>query len=379
MKRYRKLYFNNWEAKKIVEIPVNDALRRPYKIVIDPKKGDLLINQIYEYSINKILRDCLILERLDGGCALFVGYDDDSDVLKPPRKNAKLKYFKIIELSNIQVIEKNPAVSAVSVEMPIYEYRIGTTNVHEDRLIFFHGIGLSTQKYIFAQSVLSTIHKDIEYAVSIRDRVMRVIKKTSCITALASNFTLTDRDKEYQLKEALRHMSTDQSIILDNDNVELKEFTTSFSDLSELINTYLKVLASALDIPVTRFLGLSNSGLTQSSDGDLENYYNVIQQLQESNIRRPLIKIIKLIYIKLFGVDEKVDDLSIEFPSLWNNSEEEETKIKTLKLNLILQAFDNGLLNGMEAINEVNSSNIFIKPLSSKDFDISPDEEEEEI
>jgi phage-related protein (TIGR01555 family) len=363
---YRELYFRYWEAKKIVEIPINDALRRPYKIIgTTPEKEKKMLRKIEEYGFNKILRDCLIMERLDGGCVLFVGYDDGEDLSLPPKKNAKIKYLKMIGIPQIEVREKNFNIFATA--DPEYEYRINMQSVHEDRMIFFHGQGVAAQKFIFSESVMATVYDDIVHAVEIRERVVRISRKASCVTELASNFITSNSEKLKQLETVLQGTDTDRSIILDRDNVELKEFTTSFADLSELITAYLKVLASALDIPVTRFLGISNSGLNQSADGDLENFYNIVRQLQENSIRRPLRRLLRLLYAHLWGESENTEHLDVEFPSLWNNSEEEEEKIKGMKLALIVEAQQNGVMSLNEAIKEATLLHIFHTKLSKKE------------
>jgi phage-related protein (TIGR01555 family) len=370
---YRELYFNYWEAKKIIEIPVNDALRRKYKIVAgDADKEEILRKKFFEYSVDRLLRECLILERLDGGCAIFVGYAGSGSLDLAPKKNAKIEYLRIINLDKLEVRDNVPEVSGLG--NPDFRYRVNNIEVHEDRLIFFLGSGLPVKKKIFSNSVLRPIKRDICHAVEIRERVARIAKKTSCAVATTNNFVTSDATKVMQLKEALTRMTTDQAVIIDGDNAKLEEFSSSFSDLSELINTYLKVLASALDIPVTRFLGLSNSGLTQSSDGDLENYYNLLQQLQQTNIRIPLLQLLKIFYVSIFGADENTGKLDIEFPSLWNNSEEEEQKIKEMKLNLIIRATESGLLSADEGTEEINNSGIFASIISKKG---SESEEEE--
>jgi hypothetical protein len=149
----------------------------------------------------------------------------------------------------------------------------------------------------------------------------------------------------------------------------LENFTTDFGALPELINTYLKVLASAADVPVTRFLGISNSGLTQSAEGDLENYYNSLNRLQ-THIGKAVKRITQILYLNLFGYDEEYEKIEVVFPPLWNLSDEEEEKIKSMKLEKILKAEEIGLMNADEAITEINQEKIFNTELSTKDLDL---------
>jgi phage-related protein (TIGR01555 family) len=192
------------------------------------------------------------------------------------------------------------------------------------------------------------------------------------------NYVGADEKKLEQFKRTLKNMSNDRVIILEGEDAQLENFTTNFGALPELINTYLKVLASAVDVPVTRFLGISNSGLTQSADGDLENYYNSLNRLQV-HMGKAIKRITQILYLNLFGFDEEYEKIEVVFPPLWNLSDEEEEKIKSMKLEKIMKVEKRGLMNVDEAIAEINEEKIFTQELSAKDLDLDlPDDVEDE-
>ncbi|MDR2646274.1 MAG: DUF1073 domain-containing protein [Holosporaceae bacterium] len=81
-----QLYLDSWEAQKIVNIPVEDALRKGYQIDgVDPEKVELLRKEELRLGVPDLLRNCLIYERIDGGAFLFIG--NEEDVSLPPKKN----------------------------------------------------------------------------------------------------------------------------------------------------------------------------------------------------------------------------------------------------------------------------------------------------
>ena len=71
---WARWYFTSWEARKIVEIPVDDALRVPFEITgIDEKYAELLWDGMKKLDfLNKIKR-IAIQERMLGGCVGIMG------------------------------------------------------------------------------------------------------------------------------------------------------------------------------------------------------------------------------------------------------------------------------------------------------------------
>lgn len=349
--KYRELYFNHWEAKKIIEIPVVDALRKKYQILnIDEEKINVLMKESRQLHIDSIIRSALMLERLDGGCVILI-----------KNKNSKQK------IEELDVITRDAI--GYFIENNEIKFQYNGEYIDQDRIILFKGFCPFTVEefgvtQLFSPSVLQPIYADILKAIGIRESVYRLTQKSSVIMALVDNFTTMNQTKANQIKNALNKIGNDQAIILDEQNVKLEEFTTSFGALPDLISIYQKILASALDVPVTRFLGISNSGLTQSSDGDLENYYNMLQGYQESHIVPRLEAIYRLIYKSIWGEDQQYEAMQIQFPPLWNLSEKEHEEKNKNMLARIMDCLSAGLMTKEEAIKEINSKHIFSFELS---------------
>lgn len=374
---YRKLFFNHWEAEKIVKIPVTDALRKKYTFhnISEFQTKELKL-EIQRLKLDAAFREALVLERLDGGCALFINYKNE-DYQAPPPPGCPIKSLEVLprdsialeNLSNFTILKPTPLSIRVNGEI-----------IHPSRCVFFQGFSpLSIQRLAnvyFGDSVLRPILDDINRAIEIRQIIFNLAKKCSVIVASVENLNAGDDQKIAQLKDVIKSMNNEQAVILDNDNVEIHEFSTSFGALPELITTYLKILASSLDVPVTRFLGISNSGLTQSADGDLENYYNMLQGYQESHILPKLTELFKKVQLSLWG--EELKNFEITFPPLWNLGEDEKDKSDTAKLNKTVVALNNGIMTISEAISEINTEGIFKKKLSKKDMIVDLDEEDGE-
>lgn len=345
----RELYFSTWEARKIVEIPVIDALRKPY--IITSNETDLLKDEAKRLDLDKTLRECLILERLDGGCGLLIEYDNDKDLSEKPSDDSYISKLTVVPRDYISFQNLSPDI--LETESEIY---INAQKIHSSRIILFRGFEPLSLIRFFSNSVLLPIYKDIERARDVRELIYRLTKKSSVIIASVDGMSMSDEEKLQQIRNALQYMSNEQSIVVDETNLNIHEYSSSFGALPELMMSYLKVLASSLDVPVTRFLGLSNSGLTQSADGDLENYYNMLQGYQSSHIVPVLTRLYTQICLSL-GIS--TDDLNISFPPLWNINEEETDRSNNAKLEKVIKALDAGLINREEAISELNLGHVF--------------------
>jgi hypothetical protein len=172
-----RLYLDSWEAQKIVNIPVEDALRKGYQIEgIDAEKVKLLRKEELRLGVPDLLRNCLIYERIDGGAFLFIGYEDSGeDVSVPPKKNGRIKFLRTYGRSQIAVTSNYnlPALEEIK-----YEFRLNGTLIDEARLIIFRGAGAAVDLSLdplFSQSILWPIKEDIWHAIKIREEVFQCI------------------------------------------------------------------------------------------------------------------------------------------------------------------------------------------------------------
>ena len=101
-----------------------------------------------------------------------------------------------------------------------------------------------------------------------------------------------------------------------------------------------------------------------------------MQEYQEAVIKPKIYDAIEKVGISLYGLNGiNFNNLVIKFPPLWNQDEEELTRIKTQKLDNIIKAENTGFMDAKEAIDELNASEIFGIQLSAKDLDLTENED----
>jgi hypothetical protein len=113
-------------------------------------------------------------------------------------------------------------------------------------------------------------------------------------------------------------------VVLDKED-EYTQKTINFSQLPEVQRLQLQIVSGAADIPASRFLGQSPSGLNATGEGDEKNYYNRIGAEQELTLREPLEKLLNVVVRSALG--SRPDDCWFTFNPLWQMSEKEKADI----------------------------------------------------
>lgn len=404
---YRKLYETSWEARKIIQIPVFDSLRKKPKIVMNSGEGE--IDETEEEKLGKIsevldktnfweaLTRALTLERLDGGSAILAIYSNESvpDTYRkaseklyatPAPLLSKIKQWIVLEKALIKVDNrylKNQKVTLHDyiVRENIEYYNVAETIIHKSRVILLRGTEAVKKDWLFSESVLKPIYDDITRAIETRTEAYWLLQRNSTLlfTYEQDEVGLEGMAGQVEANIPTRNLmevvagADNHNTILAPRGMDGKILSSNVAHASDMIFTTLKVLASAFDAPVTRFLGISNSGLNQSADGDLENYYNLLEKYQENIIKPIIIAACKMVGDSLFG-DGWLDikkKLNVNFGTLWNHSAKELAALKRNQASIVFDAYRNKIITLNEAREMLNSFNCFnenLKALSDSEL-----------
>jgi len=107
------------------------------------------------------------------------------------------------------------------------------------------------------------------------------------------------------------------------------------------INNRVHSIAGAADIPMTRFLGQSPGGFDSTGDSDLKNYYDAVASIQTLQLTPALNGIDEALIRSALG--NRPDDVSYEWASLWQMSDEQRSKISLQTAQTIGELVDSGL------------------------------------
>ena len=124
----------------------------------------------------------------------------------------------------------------------------------------------------------------------------------------------------------------------------------AFSGLSDALTQFGQQLSGALGIPLVRLFGQSPAGFS-TGETDLRNYYDMISQKQENELRIPLTRIYRML-----AASEGItlpDGFRIEFKSLWQLEPEQKANIAASNTDTIIKAEEAQLISRKTAMKEL--------------------------
>ena len=381
----------DWAARKIVSIPVADALREEWSYTGLGDNADAVARAVDNLGLVDTLRRALIIERLLGGAAILMGVRDSEDNPELPLLPASVRKG---DLCFINVIPRNRLYLADVVSDPFSAsygkpsmYTINGKWVHESRLLVFDGQPLIYDGSLmsfgsmlgpgFGDSVLQPLMDDLMRATGTRQAAFHLVNTASLMLIKVDIATLqatnAGSERIAELEEIAKQLSLYRAALLDTGpegGAEVATLSTSFGSVPELLMAFLQVLSAASDIPATRFLGQAPGGLNATGTSDLENYYNSIDSFQVMRIKPQLLKLLRILHPSVTGLPLP-DGVDIEFPPLWNLSDKEAADIRQIDANVITTLAAGGVIGGDEAYAEARERGLLIAPAESDDEQVA--------
>ena len=390
---FTTLYYTAWEAKKIVDIPVNDAFRiKPNLVGVEESDKIALLNACDKLKVFDKFRRACIQERLLGGCAILLGVADEQDDPKNPIDLEKvdkddLKFLNIVSLNSITKPEYDTDPFSPGYDKPKY-YQINGIQTHVSRLIIFDGDPLfnySTQRLMqnyrinpqgFGESVLVPIWDAILRCVGTQQAAYQLVQKASVTLVKAEQLLNLEGTKQgdqaiQKLQEMAEMISIYRAAILKGKGVEIEENQASFGSVPELVMTYLQTLSAASDIPASRFIGQAPGGLNATGEGDLENYYNNIASYQETHLDPKYAQLFEILGRSVLGKEKWLSirqNFEIEFESLWNLKGTEKSQVDETYVRVLNELAEKGIIPKETVVKEINARKIFMTELNEDDI-----------
>jgi phage-related protein (TIGR01555 family) len=398
-----ELYYTDWQAKKIVEIPVNDMLREGWIYEgLSVEQNNQLQAEESRIGFLRYIRQALRLERLHGGCAIYMGIKGHGPIKTedPVDLNdlvpGDLEFLNVIPRIRISRynIDTNPLNSTYG--RPEW-YIVNGSIVHRSRLLLFDGDPILDVRYSsyapwfldmndgMGIPILTSIFDDLERSTGSRQAAFHLLQRASCLVLSADIESLMEtkegNKKLGELQEIVRQLSMYRAAILTNSpgsKAEVSTITSQFGAVPELLMSYLQVISAASDIPAIRFIGEAPGGLNASGTSDLENYYNMINAKQRNHLEPHLRKLLDVLGRSLFGPSFNIRDVKIEFAKLWNLNEVQEADVRRMDVSSLLDMQKEGTLSAREVLDEAKARHIFLTdpsevPQENWDKDLTDD------
>lgn len=128
---------------------------------------------------------------------------------------------------------------------------------------------------------------------------------------------------------------------------------SAFSGLSDALTQFGQQLSGALQIPLVRLFGQSPAGFS-TGETDLRNYYDMIKQQQEKELRVPIATV-----YRCMAASEGIkypEGTQIDFCSLWQLNDTEKATIAGTVTDAVSKAEEAGLIDRATALKELRQS-----------------------
>lgn len=359
------LFRDNWIAKAIIEKPANEMMKNGFELhtELDPDKVTKIMQVYTRTKSRDRFLECLNWSRLYGGCILIPMIENQEDMSKP------LDFDEIMPDSykGCFTVDRwcgvSPSVELVTdIDDPEFgqpEYYIVSSaplnksvKIHHSRVIKMIGRKLPyweeiAESYWGAselEHVYTELKKRDDTSANISFLIFLANIRVFSMEGLGQAITLGDQDalnRVYQTMQSMnRLMCNTGTFAIDKDD----SFTTqqySFTGINDVYESFMLDISGAAEIPVDKLFGRSPSGFNNGEE-TLQNYYDTIQEKQETYVRGPLEKLMKIITMSALG--EIPDDMELVFNPVRRPSNMEKADLGQKQTQAVLDAYQAGVV-----------------------------------
>ncbi len=323
-------YQDNWIARQIVNVPVDDGLRewREWQAEnagsIEQEEQRLRVAHHY-----KLAR---YWSRLYGGAVLLMLTDQDLSQPLDVNKIGQggLKRLVVLDRWEIQpqrINYHNPL--AEDYLLPEY-YTIRSAQgqwIHSSHLIRVDGEELPRRlrewNETWGDSTLRKVLEDLKDVVGTKSGIASLILEANVDTisrqglgAELASGQETEILQRYQLAGQMKSLVN--MMLLDGDSETMERKQVTFSGLGEILDRLMVWISGAADIPMTRLFGRSAAGMNATGEGDLNNYYDSVRSMQHGQFTPDLNKLDQVLIRSALG--QYPDDVDWQWRPLYQES-----------------------------------------------------------
>lgn len=408
-------YLENWAGRRIIDMPAEDMTRAWYSLAtaLPENAMDDIYRLEAKHSVRQEITNAIRWARLYGGCIALIALRGEEDILDTPLDKEMLLpgcFQGLLVLDPTQGFE--PSMELVTdlgdpdYGTPMYytvELEIGETSQSDGYSnMVWKGPGARTVKPLeYAQDETASNHpiqhqykihhsrllvftgREVPFAEKERENYLGtselkhiwdiLMEFTNAITNIGlmlfrTNITTLQSDdlmeklclgtteNREQVFAALHGenlFETSFGMRLLGSGDKIENLTYEFGGVPEILDRLMMILAGAAEIPETRLFGRSPQGMNATGEADLQHYYDMINQLQERMLHPALEKLLPILAISCWGFEP--EDMKIVFNPIRTMSAEQKMKLAAEHTDLVLKAFEKGVIDLKEARAELKA------------------------
>lgn len=353
-------YRGDWIARKVVNIPAQDATREWRTWQIDRKDVETIEQAEEDLQVQTKVKKALQKARLYGGAGLLLGVDGAGPMnveLDPEQvKEGSLKFVHAVSRWELNAGSIEWDITSPYYGQPSYYTRSSAVGgdpmlrIHPSRVVRLLGNEVPDVHISigWGDSILQVVRDAIVAASTVvsngaqllNEMKMDVIKIPGLSEYLAQDEYSKNLSDRFALANMMKGMYN--LLLLDKDE-EWERLTTNLTGVPDLLKMYLLVASGAADIPVTRMLGQAPAGLNSTGDGDLRNYYDNVKD-EQKNVIKPAMTLFDEVFIRSSLGTQDVKGTNYTWDPLWQMDDQQRSTIMIQKANSFKTDVDAGLI-----------------------------------
>lgn len=370
------LYRENWIVQNIIATIPNDIMRKWYEIKsgVGPDYIDRMTRLERKTQIRKKLLLGMYWGRLYGGAAGIILIKGHNDMSQPLDLNTVMPD----SFQGLQILDRwsgiFPEGSIVSdpqdpdYGLPEYytirDEETGSTavRVHHSRVIRFIGRELPWMEQIVEQywgeSEIEAIYNEIVKRDNVSANIAALTFRANInylesdgLDQLLGSANTRAQQNFWNLMRAQSIMESNFGTRVINKGDVMHNTQYTFTGLPDVYDRMMMDVAGAARTPVTKLFGRSPAGMNATGESDLNNYYDYIDGLRETELRPIIERLLPIAALSAWG--EIPDDLDIVFPLMQTPDAEKTAEMGERKTNAILATYQNDLVDAATALKEL--------------------------
>lgn len=355
-------YRGDWVARKVVNIPAQDATRDWREWRADEAEIELLEKTETRLQLRSKVRVAMIKARLYGGGGLILGFGDgqhDKPLNLETVKKDGLKYVHPFARHEVTCAEPDGDIEGSNFGLPLH-YTVNNINataagpqirVHPSRVVRFCGAELPDRSLSsdgWGDSVLEALIEAVKNVSVSSSSMAALLQETKLDIVKIPGFMEGMQSSDYRNKIIERFSlvnrakSTVNTLLLDKEE-EWQRINASFAGIPDLMKLYLLIASGAADIPATRMLSQSAQGLNATGEGDMRNYADMVRSVQTNEIT-PAMQVLDEVVVRS-ALGKRPDGIWYDWVPLWQLTPKEKAEISKSKADTVKVLVDSGTVD----------------------------------
>ena len=390
-----RLYRMSWAARRLVRLVVDDMMARGRKWTGDDESAiEAMQKAEKELKVMPRLAAAMIAGRLYGTAIMLVYPTGGTGDVAEPVKPEEIKEGGIANLIVIDRYSLSYETYHTRPEHPLYgepyQYRwsaryfglpdptqpvsrstsAGNEIINAERCIRFDGLPpLLTEGWTtgpwgreWGVSVLTNAIEDILRDANNNANVGYLMNVASIWVNRMDGFKESLRGRPApgeptaeELALAINELQSIYRMHFADKEDEVERIAVAFAGIADLLNQQAERLATIAEVPKTRFLGHSATGLNATGEGDARDWRITVSAMQE-RILDPVLKDLDMMIAKHAGLNEPPE---YEWIPLGEMTEQEQAEVDKLRVETLDIMYKSGAIDEDEYREKASQQEFF--------------------